>query len=1212
MDFYYKFYESYRFRNIANEKLRIQNKSLKRIYYITLISSLLLILLLPFLQYIHPFVHNININEEFWNNKIHIFNITGILTLSISIVGYLVISKRRVEDEQKRINLINKNFWILGYFFVFNILINLIAIIIFVYNSELSKGDESSSLKILLIFISSFMYCTFTFWVMGIFIMVLNTIKHDICKIKKRQDFKKVTEYIYIYWTYFMKYLFLKQPIFPIGALLFVSLTSISFVIRGSDELFAKHFIKSVAFYSFWISTAIFTIPPIVNGIRNLSSVYNQYSLHILSNSILPKLKNHVLIIGVGNLGKQIIRNCFTDIHPEGYGVESLCLENDDKVNSFIKEVSDYDIIIDKDLNILVVSRRVIVIDKETSIFKERFEDVGDLTIVTYEPWSDETIHMALVGIRGDAKNEYVLNAAVIDKADVIINATPDSDLSLYLASKYINKKLLLSVNDSYTFDSLIATTYDRSIYLIDTQSIEGILLAQLINHWAYKNIRANMEGIRKENINNNANSLQKLSMLSDKIGFDIKNRIENLTESENEVSEYDDIIREIKYRMTLKGNGRVLLVGEGSYIYHIIKSLILTLKFEMLISDEMIRNIINEKIFLLTDDERIKNEIVKKKGIEYWKFYPIRNSETRCEFPIEMRIFSGPYKNFEKFIDAFTAKVNNCHKFLPELILLINSKAYTSLDMFISASTATEVVNKSEGKKKYEPHILVYSNRADKSYLIENFKKYFTLNRKRIEKIGFPSQIPKESRLTKDWISASQYSSMIKALYNPRFYDKPSSNDHVAKIIFSDLDKPGAVAFIASSINGLTIDYDNPISFENKTIKVPSFINYYSREGLRYKDTFIFNGLAKLEEREEIHSINEIVKYCFINCKEEYRVQISKILKSKIGFEKQADTITEMQKKEFDAGMFSHYPISSILRHPDKYYDISYRRPRLFTFNLNPTKIKNETLKEKLNNYKNQPWEETQLLFNIAEFTIWAEGESKAGSLAEVLSEIILGRTVKNEPSIKLNEEPIIFYTRNTPTYESKVIEQKKNINRNIAQDCFYIKFRKKEEDFKVERGLIRAIKVKLSSAIIHKDLDWSNYLFNLIAHLKYNIYVEYSLFIIEKLYVEGLETEGLEGITEVSIYKKIIDRISIKDGGKPEFKIIRKWNYEDEKNYRELPEFSDDQLNDYFKMFDIQSKEYEFVIIRDDILNEARREYRQGHKYGTFLNMIYCIDDI
>ncbi len=125
-----------------------------------------------------------------------------------------------------------------------------------------------------------------------------------------------------------------------------------------------------------------------------------------------------------------------------------------------------------------------------------------------------------------------------------------------------------------------------------------------------------------------------------------------------------------------------------------------------------------------------------------------------------------------------------------------------------------------------------------------------------------------------------------------------------------------------------------------------------------------------------------------------------------------------------------------------------------------------------------------------------------------------------------------------------------------------------------------------------------------------------------IEKIFVEGLDVEGLDtnsysGITEASFYYKLEDESSFKKIGLdhfPHFEIIRGWQEVKEiDKWRELPsvKFSR-RFKDFYKAKQVQVQRYEFVLIREDIVEESEKNEKEGLQFGKAQNKLYYIDDI
>lgn len=527
---------------------------------------------------------------------------------------------------------------------------------------------------------------------------------------------------------------------------------------------------------------------------------------------------------------------------------------------------------------------------------------------------------------------------------------------------------------------------------------------------------------------------------------------------------------------------------------------------------------------------------------------------------------------------------------------------------MFISSTTAIEIINKTlefrhNKKNMYNPHILTYSSRNDEFYLTRHFKKYLTFNKNRIDKIGYPTQLVKESFIIKDWQSALRYTSILKAFISENNFtqQKEKFDCHIAEITFSAREQNGSLANLAASLAGKEILYET-----YKDSKVPRFLNYHSTAEIYYKDTFLFKGLAILENRCDINGIEDILNYYFINCERESRDKIYELVNDNLGIKQPLGSVNNLvdEFKKRDLGMFSNYTGSSILRHPDKYFDIIHRRPTFYFSPNAPKPIVKENTDISLKNR-----------FNVGDFTIWSDGEDTPGSLAEVLAEVILCST-REKKGIKNNKWDIqVFHSSNRPSpycNHDKIIPEETV----FTQDSFYIRLKPKSKN-NMKLGLIRAIKVKLSGEILLEDLDWTEYLFKLIEHLNSKSTFKYILYIIDRLFIEGLDAEGQSRTTSVNYYFKVDNKIcleKLKNGNSSHFKILRTWEEVKEiGKWKEIPKiiFNDD-LDNFYKVNRSQVQRYEFVLIREDIVNDSQKEIKANLQFGKSQNKLYYIDDI
>jgi len=118
------------------------------------------------------------------------------------------------------------------------------------------------------------------------------------------------------------------------------------------------------------------------------------------------------------------------------------------------------------------------------------------------------------------------------------------------------------------------------------------------------------------------------------------------------------------------------------------------------------------------------------------------------------------------------------------------------------------------------------------------------------------------------------------------------------------------------------------------------------------------------------------------------------------------------------------------------------------------------------------------------------------------------------------------------------------------------------------------------------------------------------------EKFFVEGLDLETKDKITEISYYYKLKNERDINnfDESHIEFRIIRSWEKVVQINkWKEIPkiEFCN-CVNSFYKKTKPQAQRYEFVLLREDIVTQSKQEFNiniamELLKIDFFILMIY-----
>ena len=490
---YYKDADSVRYKTIREEKLNILNTHARKQYYYSLFLILFfLILIIPFLQALH-FLIDYDCWEQFFVSiSMNWISLAYTLIISVISITYFV-NKNEDNDVEAKIDIFRTLI-----FKVIFISLLLLSIPYFVW-ILLIKYEVNMFPAMILRDTHERMYYILSLLAYNVLFLLFLNIYHYLLKRLPSRIEKSNERFIYLYWVYFIKSTILYDPKFLIGIVVFIFLTIVSgFIIKEGGRDMGDDNIKLLGYLSFWFTAFIMSTMPFVQSLVELSKTFEKYSTHIIKDIIFPVLKGHVIIIGSGNLGSLLLKNCFFDIHPEGYGTKSICYPSNMRSKP---DNSDYHAIIDGNLDLFIVSRRILILEKCNSNFKQVF-DINDKFLIGILPpgtKNPKSGGIMVIGICGDANDPYVLSYARSDNAELIINTNLDPNLSVELAKLAKTgspKKQILTITNTPSFESLTLLTYDNPVYLIDTQHIEGVSISQRVIMWVIKYIKVKHKGI--------------------------------------------------------------------------------------------------------------------------------------------------------------------------------------------------------------------------------------------------------------------------------------------------------------------------------------------------------------------------------------------------------------------------------------------------------------------------------------------------------------------------------------------------------------------------------------------------------------------------------------------------------------------------------------------------------------------------------------------
>jgi hypothetical protein len=512
----------------------------------------------------------------------------------------------------------------------------------------------------------------------------------------------------------------------------------------------------------------------------------------------------------------------------------------------------------------------------------------------------------------------------------------------------------------------------------------------------------------------------------------------------------------------------------------------------------------------------------------------------------------------------------------------MLSHKSYKSVAMANHMVDAISFL-----KPKQIPFIISYCQMEDKNFIDDQIKKHFTYNFNRKERIpGYPTQMPHDSKINRDYVSGNQLASIFRSLYNRK------ESIPTGEISFSLSEKPGIIALTLASLTNMEVVV-SPIAY---SVPVPSFMFCSSFDDRRFKETFLFEGTAKLENiSNNINSDDD--NLCFIQCEDIDLLKFMELVKRKL--------IIKNKPPYEEPGMFRDCPITSIIRHGSKLSFVSGKR--LFNYNDHyneSLRFQNE-LNQNVNKSPRKPFSD------FSNFKIWGEGKHP-GCLAVTLVNIILckisERYFVNDPIE--TEYPFIGFSTSSPypikkegakisgRYHLYVqLQRLKELDRDAIRSTF-------------DKGIIRAVKIKKAgkfyienNMIFDPESSWLEYCLQLKNHLN-NILIingispDYHLYVVQKNQLEGFQ----ENIVAINNY------FEIKTGNilSKAFCIIHE--KEDTPKTMKYYEYVRKYSKDHITLDHGYPQIFELVLIRGDIIKGVSTEGDEDE----FKNRLYFIDNM
>ncbi|MCX6230359.1 MAG: hypothetical protein NTZ33_02335 [Bacteroidetes bacterium] len=321
-------------------------------------------------------------------------------------------------------------------------------------------------------------------------------------KIEKSDSEQK--KYKYLYWLYFFKARFVESPVIliitiPLLTILFVLITILYFLPTGT-------MIDRIKFtcITLIITTLITIAADLLKSYTNLSKVFNDYSNHQIKNRLILINKFPIIIIGHGNYGSTVLKTLFSDfLHYLGQVFKQ-------RINSSSNQ--DFEIIIDRDFDLRLISRNHLIIENNNNKLEEVFSDnsfhfkYGFLSTINYSqkrenvPQIEIDPRFGLPGIIADGSDLGLWKILKFNERPVIIDTTSDNRMNVELKKhiesgsiRLLSNPLVITTVNSELIENTIMKQTKFSSFPINYTYYEGISLVQrlvqLISKIGYSNL---------------------------------------------------------------------------------------------------------------------------------------------------------------------------------------------------------------------------------------------------------------------------------------------------------------------------------------------------------------------------------------------------------------------------------------------------------------------------------------------------------------------------------------------------------------------------------------------------------------------------------------------------------------------------------------------------------------------------------------------------
>lgn len=612
-----------------------------------------------------------------------------------------------------------------------------------------------------------------------------------------------------IYWKYFIGATTSQDISSIVGIMGFVAFSLLSFIVL--EDVPNNGPFQIWSYSSAFFTAAILAFRPILAALRDLKKLFIK-TYNDKTEVILSKLHRHLVVVGMDNLGRSAIRFTFQLVH----GGRQYFFESQPR---------GFCLYIDSELEINIVSERVIAIDMDANRFIITDNTMNDYSLGLFRPFSEDA-KVYIIGICGKTDHPSVIQAAKVSEADLLVSTISNYHENMFLARLDNPRKKILSYADAPSFNAILSQGFGNPVFAFNANLIEGVSISQKIIQYMMKQMFANR-----------ARGYHRFT--------------------------YEDL-RKIP---------PVLLVGEYRLIHQILHAMVLACESQLL-NEEDTKNLLTEKIMVFMKDKQVSNEIEDNtpsndiQGFKDWTFFPVRreNQSTR-DAQYRIKIFNFEPNNYELFNKAYTALWGGTH--WPGLIVFLKDNEHDSVEMIDRGINALIPIIGSNAQDA--PQILASCSHPDRSLVSNQLQRYRILYQKP-EDLIYPSRHPKDALLNRGMVAGNQIGTLIDALFDTHSpqdeafvnfqYSSGVEYDAVANLSYCLGDNTGSLMRLLAALYNWGIIPEKAWKNERK----PSFSFCYTFNDLHVSNQFVFTGTAFLHAETD-HSGNNFVHAWSLDC---------------------------------------------------------------------------------------------------------------------------------------------------------------------------------------------------------------------------------------------------------------------------------------------------------------------------------------------------------